>query len=65
MEGEYTDKELIEDLWRMVHIGLLDISIREDGEWVYSRSKKSLDMSPDEIEELLLQCDDLEYPFPD
>lgn len=63
MDDDYTTERLQEDIWRMVTIGLLDIAIRDDGEWVYSISHKAASMTAEEREALLDEASKLEYPF--
>jgi hypothetical protein len=54
-EHHYTKKDLQDDLGLMVTKGLLDISIREDGEWVYSLSEKAAAMTEQEREEAIIE----------
>jgi hypothetical protein len=64
MSENYNKEEIAHDLFLMVKAGLLEVHIREDGEWVYSPSKKSLVMSDEEkmkILENLSQYEDEEY----
>jgi hypothetical protein len=49
----YEKEELTRDLTLMVKAGLLDIYMREDGEWVYKASDKSLQMTDEEKLEIL------------
>jgi hypothetical protein len=52
-EQHYTKKDLQDDLALMVTKGLLDISMREDGEWVYSLSEKAIAMTEQEREDAI------------
>ena len=56
MENDrYSREDLSDDLGAMVNAGILEIHIREDGEWVYSVSEIVKNMSEEEREELLLK----------
>lgn len=59
-EFVYTREELGRDLFLMVKAGLLDISIREDGAWLYAPSDKSRQMTHKEILEVIARLDDFE-----
>lgn len=65
MKEEYTPTDLEADLWRMVQVGLLEVNMREDGEWVYKVSDKAASMTEEERLTLFGQCNNLEYPFKD
>jgi hypothetical protein len=52
-EQQYTKKDLDNDLALMVTKGLLDISMREDGEWVYSLSDRAAAMTEQEREDAI------------
>ena len=54
-EQHYTKQDLQNDLALMVTKGLLDISMREDGEWVYSLSDKAAAMTEEEREEAIME----------
>ena len=47
---DYTREELENDLYLMVKAGLLEVFIREDGEWVYSVTELSKTMTDEERE---------------
>lgn len=64
MTESYNRDDIANDLFLMVKAGLLEVHIREDGEWVYSPSQKSLAMSDEEkmtILENLSDYEDEEY----
>jgi hypothetical protein len=54
-EQHYTKKDLQNDLALMVTKGLLDIAMREDGEWVYSLSEKAAAMTEEEREVAIIE----------
>jgi hypothetical protein len=56
--GKYNKDDLSRDLFLMVKAGLLDVSIREDGEWVYNVSDFSLQLSEDEKSDIISRLDD-------
>lgn len=53
MSDDYTKEDLSRDLSAMVAAGILDISIREDGEWVYGLSETAMKMTDEERMEAL------------
>ena len=55
MGDDYTIDKLSNDLSAMVKAGLLDIRMREDGEWVYVVADRVAAMSEEEREEALLK----------
>jgi hypothetical protein len=55
MSDDYTIDRLSNDLSAMVKAGLLDIRMREDGEWVYVVADRVAAMSEEEREEALLK----------
>jgi DNA-binding transcriptional ArsR family regulator len=55
MSDDYTIDKLSNDLSAMVKAGLLDIRMREDGEWVYVVADRVAAMSEEEREEALLK----------
>jgi len=55
MSDDYTKDDLSNDLAAMVKAGLLDIRMREDGEWVYVATDRAAAMSEEEREEALLK----------
>jgi hypothetical protein len=57
-DDDYTKEDLSNDLAAMVKAGLLDIRIREDGEWVYVVTDKAAAMSEEEREQALLSMHD-------
>jgi len=52
-EEKYSKDDLQKDLYLMVRAGLLDIAMREDGEWLYKLSDTAKDMSEDDKMRLL------------
>ena len=52
-DKHYTKNDLIDDLALMVKAGLLDVRMREDGEWLYTISDAAKDMSEEEREEAI------------
>lgn len=55
----YDDKdELQRDLYLMVKAGLLDISMREDGQWLYSVTEASKQMTDEERLDILSRLDE-------
>ncbi|MBV5279973.1 MAG: hypothetical protein J0651_01510 [Actinobacteria bacterium] len=55
---DYTKDDLGRDLFLMVKAGLLDVSMREDGEWVYNVSESSLLLSETEKADIISRLDD-------
>lgn len=55
MDDDYTEHDLQHDLTLMVKAGLLDVRIREDGEWVYVVSDKVNSMTEEERVEAIEQ----------
>ena len=56
MDSEhYSREDLSDDLGAMVTAGILEINMREDGEWVYSVSERVKNMTDKEREEILLE----------
>jgi hypothetical protein len=54
----YSRDELSRDLFLMVKAGLLDMFMREDGEWVFSVSEKSKELSQEELSSVLDRLED-------
>jgi len=54
----YSREELSRDLFLMVKAGLLDMFMREDGEWVFSVSEKSKELSQEELSSVLDRLED-------
>lgn len=52
---DYSKEDLQRDLAKMVQAGLLDLYIREDGEWLYSLSEKVALMNDLEREQALYE----------
>lgn len=52
-DDEYTTDDLIEDLAMMVKAGLLEVRIREDGQWLYGVSEAAMNMTDEEREEAI------------
>lgn len=55
---DYTKEDLGRDLFLMVKAGLLDVSMREDGEWVYNVSDAALLLTEAEKEDIISRLDD-------
>ena len=53
VDYDYGKEDVAHDLYLMVKAGLIDIKIREDGEWIYSASEKSKSLTEEELEEIL------------
>jgi hypothetical protein len=49
------EDELSEALALLVKHGLLDIAMREDGEWLYGLSKEALEMSEEDKMDAIFQ----------
>lgn len=63
-EEAYSKDDLQKDLYLMVKAGLLDIAMREDGEWLYKISDSSKDMTEYEKIRLLEEvCNSEENNF--
>lgn len=58
---DYTADDLTRDLALMVKAGLLEMHIRDDGEWVYKVSAKAEAMSEEERELAIRQMVDDDY----
>lgn len=58
MAYEYTKDDLSKDLAFMVKKGLLDIHMREDGEWVYTVTDLGKQMNEERLTALLEEEDD-------
>lgn len=56
--SDYTTDDLSRDLYLMVKAGLLEISMREDGEWVYAASEASLKMTDYEKADIISRLDE-------
>lgn len=58
---QYTKEDVINDLAMMVKAGLVDIRMREDGQWVYSATEMSKSLTDDQLFDILsnLQEEDL------
>jgi DNA-binding transcriptional regulator PaaX len=55
---KYNKDDLSRDLFLMVKAGLLDVSMREDGEWVYKVSEAALLLTEEEKSDVLSNLDD-------
>lgn len=52
------DKTSIEnDLYLMFKAGLMDVAVREDGEWLYSASEYSKTLTPEQLDYILENLD--------
>ena len=52
-DESYTKEHVAEELAYLVKVGLLDITIREDGEWLYFPSEYSKTLTEDQLTALL------------
>ena len=59
-EEMYTKEQIAQDLYLMVRAGLIDIKMREDGEWIYTASEYSKTLREEELNQIL---DDLYTNF--
>lgn len=57
-DDDYTRDDLSRDLFMMVKAGLLDVSIREDGEWLYSVTKEAEAMTDEEKIEAIKKAEE-------
>jgi hypothetical protein len=53
VDYHYDKEDVVNDLYLMVKAGLVDIRIREDGEWVYSASEMSKTLTEEQLVEIL------------
>ncbi len=58
--NEYTKEEVQNDLTLMVKAGLIDIHMREDGEWIYSASEYSKTLTAEQLLEIIENLDSYE-----
>ena len=58
--SDYTKDDLSRDLYLMVKAGLLEVSMREDGEWVYRPSEASLVMTDEEKTDIISRLDEFD-----
>lgn len=49
----YDEEDIIHDLYLMVKAGLVDIKIREDGQWLYSASEMSKTLTEEQLSQIL------------
>jgi hypothetical protein len=56
----YSKDELQRDLYLMVKAGLLEINMREDGQWLYSASEASKNMTEEEREDILSRLEEFD-----
>lgn len=49
-----TEEEIAEDLTLLVSAGLVDIAMREDGEWIYSASEYSKTLTEEQIMDIII-----------
>lgn len=52
-EEEYTKEQVAQDLMYMYKAGLVDIKMREDGQWVYFATDYAKSLRDEEINEIL------------
>lgn len=55
---EYDKDDIQRDLYLMVKAGLLDINMREDGQWLYSVSEASKNMTEEERLDILCRLEE-------
>ena len=55
---KYNKDDLSRDLFLMVKAGLLEVSMREDGEWVYKVTDSALLLTEEEKSDVLNRLDD-------
>jgi hypothetical protein len=61
MEDEYTVEELHADMEFLRKVGLIEvIGVNADGDWLWGATAKSLEMTPEQIELLLMQQEDID-----
>jgi len=65
MFENYNREDLSRDLFLMVKAGLLDVRMREDGEWVYHPSEASLTMTEEEKIDLISRLDEFDDSLED
>jgi len=58
--SDYTKDDLSRDLFLMVQAGLLEVRMREDGEWVYHPSEAALAMSDEEKADIISRLDEFD-----
>lgn len=58
--SDYTKDDLSRDLFLMVQAGLLEVRMREDGEWVYQPSEAALAMSDEEKTDIISRLDEFD-----
>jgi hypothetical protein len=58
--SDYDKDDLQKDLYLMVKAGLLDINMREDGQWLYSASEASRNMTEEEKMAIISRLDDFD-----
>jgi len=58
--SDYDRDDLDHDLYLMVKAGLLDVNMREDGEWVYHVTDASLKMTEEERDYIISHLNDYE-----
>jgi DNA-binding transcriptional regulator PaaX len=60
---KYNKDDLSRDLFLMVKAGLLDVSMREDGEWVYKVTDSALLLTEEEKSDVLNRLDDYDDTY--
>lgn len=55
MNEDYTSDDLSNDLHRLVKAGLIEVFIREDGEWIYTVNPDKANLSDEEKRALIEQ----------
>jgi hypothetical protein len=58
--SDYTKDDLSRDLYLMVKAGLLDVSMREDGEWVYRPTQECREMTEEQKLSVLFRLHEFE-----
>ena len=61
--NDYDKDDLAHDMYLMVKAVLLDINMREDGEWVYNVTDKSRNMTEEEREYIITHLNDYEDKY--
>jgi DNA-binding transcriptional ArsR family regulator len=51
-EEEYTKEQINQDLYFMYKAGLVDIQMREDGEWIYTATEYAKGLTSEQLDEI-------------
>jgi hypothetical protein len=61
MEDRYTTEELHADMEMLRKAGLIEVTgVNPEGDWLWSATAKSLEMTPEQIEFLIMQQEDID-----